>query len=286
MGQREVMLALTSTDDSEERIPDVSLILDLHTNSEKAAQSVREWLVPPTVRSTNPYDHLNAWINQVEERGILVTQMSDVPMEEARGFSLGLYPLPVIAINGAEPPRGRLFTLLHEVVHILLHRSALCDLEDTCAPSAEPEGRHLEWYCNSVAAAVLMPRNAVMEAIGDRKDDRDANWTDDDLRALASSFGVSAEAMLVRLVTLDLASREDYRARRPAFLAQYRAQRGASAGFLSYYNKQIRNMSRRYIGVVWRAYERGEVSDPDLSTYVNTKPENVPKLIEKAGIAQ
>lgn len=286
VGQREVMLSLTSSEDSEEQIPEVFLTLNLRTNPEEAAQSVREWLEPPTLRSNNPYDHLSAWINQVEERGILVTQMSDVPIEEARGFSIGRYPLPVIAINGAEPPRGKLFTLVHEVAHILLHRSALCDLEDAEASSAGPEGRHLEWYCNSVAAAVLMPRRAVMEAVGTRNAGRDTSWSDDDLKVLAGGFGVSAEAMLVRLITLDLASREDYRQRRPAFLAQYRAQRSTSSGFLPYYTKQVRNMSRRYIGVVWRAYERGEVSDPDLSTYLNTKPENVGKLIAKAGVAQ
>jgi Zn-dependent peptidase ImmA (M78 family)/transcriptional regulator with XRE-family HTH domain len=282
VGQREVMLSLTSTDDSDERIPEVSLALDVRSDSEDAARRVRAWLTPPALHSNNPYDHLNAWISQVEERGILVTQISDVPIEEARGFSIGQYPLPVIAINGAEPPRGRLFTLMHELVHVLLHRGALCDLEDS-RPSVGAEGRRLEWYCNSVAAAVLMPRSAVMEAVGDRG--QDTNWTDDELRRLSEGFGVSAEAMLVRLVTLDLATRDYYRQRRPVFLAQYRAQRSAGGGFLPYYNKQIRNLSRRYIGVVWRAYERGEVSDPDLSTYLNTKPQNIPTLIAKAGIA-
>jgi Zn-dependent peptidase ImmA (M78 family) len=143
--------------------------------------------------------------------------MSDVSIEEARGFSIGRYPLPVIAINGAEPPRGKLFTLLHEVAHILLHRSALCDLEDAATPAVEPEGRRLEWYCNSVAAAALMPRNAVLEAVADREEAPETSWSNDDLRALAGRFGDSAEAMLVRLVTLNLASREEYRARRPVF---------------------------------------------------------------------
>jgi Zn-dependent peptidase ImmA (M78 family) len=283
LAQRDVMLSLTATAESEEPIPPVSLELNVRVNADEAARRVREWLNPPTVRPNDPYAHLNTWIGRVEDRGILVTQLSDVSMEEARGFSIGLYPLPVIAINGAEPPRGKLFTLMHEVVHILLHRSALCDLEDAVTSSVEPEGRRLEWYCNAVAAAALMPRDAVVAAVGDHGGD---DWSDDDLRELAGNFGVSAEAMLVRLVTLDLASREDYRERRPAFLAQYQAQRAASAGRLTYYNKQIRNMSRRYIGVVWRAYERGEVSDPDLSTYLNTSPQNVPRLIEKAGVAQ
>jgi Zn-dependent peptidase ImmA (M78 family) len=285
VGQREVMLDLAASAEGEEPIPEIDFRLDMGTNSETAAQRIREWLAPPQIRSNSPYDHLNAWIGQVETRGILVTQMSDVSIEEARGFSIGRYPLPVVAINGAEPPRGKLFTLLHEVVHILLHRGALCDLEDAATPSVEPEGRRLEWYCNSVAAAALMPRNAVLEAVADRTGGPETYWSNDDLRALAGGFGVSAEAMLVRLVTLNLASREEYRARRPVFLEQYRAQRRENAGFLTYYNKQIRNMSRRYIEVVWRAYERGEVSDPDLSTYLNTKPQNIPKLVEKAGVA-
>jgi Zn-dependent peptidase ImmA (M78 family) len=97
-------------------------------------------LTPASCGLYSPYDHLNAWIGQIEERGILVTQMSDVSIEEARGFSIGRYPLPVIAINGAETSRGKLFTLLHEVVHILLRRSALCDLEDAATPSVEAEG--------------------------------------------------------------------------------------------------------------------------------------------------
>jgi Zn-dependent peptidase ImmA (M78 family)/transcriptional regulator with XRE-family HTH domain len=283
VGQREVMVDLAA--EGEEPIAEIDFHLDMGTNSETAGQRVREWLSPPQIRSNSPYDHLNAWIGQVEARGILVTQMSDVSIEEARGFSIGRYPLPVIAINGAEPPRGKLFTLLHEVTHVLLHRGALCDLEDVAAPSVEPEGRRLEWYCNSVAAAALMPRNAVLEAVADRAGGPETYWSNDDLQALAGGFGVSAEAMLVRLVTLNLASREEYRARRPVFLEQYRAQRRENAGFLTYYNEQIRNMSRRYIEVVWRAYERGEVSDPDLSTYLNTKPQNIPKLVEKAGVA-
>lgn len=282
VGQRDVMLALATSEESDERIPEIVLTLDMRTDAETAAQRVREWLAPSSIRSSNPYDHLNAWIAQIEERGILVTQMSDVSVEEARGFSIGRHPLPVIAINGSEPPRGKLFTLLHEVVHILLHRSALCDLEDAAPSSVAPEGRRLEWYCNSVAAATLMPKSAVMEAVADREE---GFWPNDELRALAGRFGVSAEAMLVRLVTLNLASREEYRARRPAFLEQYQAQRRANAGFLTYYNEQLRNMSRRYVEFVWRAYERGEVSDPDLSTYLNTKPQNIPKLVEKAGVA-
>ncbi len=285
VGQREVMLDLAVGEEDDEPIPEIELRLDHGTDPETAAQRVREWLAPSRIRSNRPHDHLNAWIAQVEARGILVTQMSDVSIEEARGFSIGRYPLPVIAINGAEPPRGKLFTLLHEVMHILLRRGALCDLEDASPLSNESEGRHLEWYCNSVAAAVLMPRRAVTEAVAGRAEGPETHWSNEDLRVLASGFGVSAEAMLVRLVTLSLAPREDYRARRPAFLEQYRAHRRDNSGFMTYYNEQIRNMSRRYIAVVWRAYERGEVSDPDLSTYLNTKPQNILKLVEKAGVA-
>lgn len=284
IGQRDVMLDLAESDEGDEQIPSIEVRIDPKIPAEAAAQIIRDWLSPPSIRSNSPYDHFNAWVSRVEDKGILVTQMSDVSIEEARGFSVGQFPLPVIALNGADFPRGKLFTLLHELVHILLHQSALCNLEDAPIPNVGNEGRRLEWYCNSVAAAVLMPGNAVIDAVNERRHEK-LQWSSEELRDLATEFGVSTEAMLVRLVSLQLASRGEYQARRSVFLEQYQELRRNRTGFITYYNKQIRNLSRRYVEYVWRAYERGAVSETELGTYLNVKPQNVAKLIERADVA-
>lgn len=239
--------------------------------------------IPPVFTRRDAYTIFNTWVALTEDKGVLVVQLSGVDIEEMRGFSIGENPLPVIALNGSEFPRGKLFTLMHELVHILLRRSALCDLEDL--PDAiDVEGQRLEWFCNSVAAAALMPRDVIFEAYPRTAGTSRRTWSDEELTELSGQFGVSLEAMLVRLVGLNLASREFYRARRPAFQELYREQRKNGSGRLTYYPKQIRNLGRRYISTVWRAYERGDVSDPELSTYLQTKLENVPRLIKEAGL--
>jgi Zn-dependent peptidase ImmA (M78 family) len=63
-------------------------------------------------------------------------------------------------VNGADAPRGHLFTLLHEYAHLLLHTGGLCDLiTDTAATTAD---RALEARCKAIAAAILMPADAVL----------------------------------------------------------------------------------------------------------------------------
>lgn len=78
-----------------------------------------------------------------------------------RSFSIGEHPLAAISLNVSEFPGGRLFTLMHELVHILLRQSALCDLEDEPV-ELDPEDRRLEWFCNSVGASRLMPRDTII----------------------------------------------------------------------------------------------------------------------------
>lgn len=63
----------------------------------------------------------NSWRAAVENLGVLVFQFSRVPLFEVRGLSLLRMPMPVVAINSKEiAPGARIFTLLHEVVHLML----------------------------------------------------------------------------------------------------------------------------------------------------------------------
>jgi Zn-dependent peptidase ImmA (M78 family) len=283
LGQRQIALELASGDDRP--VPVIDLHLRVSDDTEESGGLVRQWLSPPAFQTRDPYTILNTWVSLIEDKGVLVVQLSGISIEEMRGFSIGEHPLPVIALNGSEFPRGKLFTLMHELVHILLHRSALCDLEDTPA-ALDTEGQRLERFCNSVAAASLMPRDEVLGRYAPAASRAARHWSDTELSEMSGQFGVSLEAMLLRLVTLNLASWEFYRDRRKAFLEQYRQQRENSTGFLTYYNKQIRNLGRRYISTVWRAYERGDISDPDLSTYLQTQIRYVPRLIQEAGLDQ
>src|SRR5262249_1385864 len=99
---------------------------------------------------------LNAWRSAIERLGILVFQSSDMSVEEMRGISIPHGPLPVILLNSADAPHGRIFTLVHEFAHILLTNAG--HETSSLEGQRKPEDQKLERISNRFAAAALMPR--------------------------------------------------------------------------------------------------------------------------------
>jgi Zn-dependent peptidase ImmA (M78 family) len=52
---------------------------------------------------------------------VMATARGGVSTSEMRAMSLYFNTMPVIVVNGAYAARGRLFSLLHEYAHLLLH---------------------------------------------------------------------------------------------------------------------------------------------------------------------
>ena len=62
----------------------------------------------------------NGWRRAIEGTGVLVFQAVGVGVREMRGFSIAEETLPVIAVNRKDRVHGRIFSLLHEFIHLLL----------------------------------------------------------------------------------------------------------------------------------------------------------------------
>ena len=110
---------------------------------------------------------------------------------------------PCVAVNSKEPFYRRNFTLAHEYGH------ALVDLSDASTPQAwidfASEGHRRnrsERFADAFAAAFLMPRRAVLAQLDRIMRTNAGQFTDYDLVHLAMHFGVSGQAMSLRLVTL------------------------------------------------------------------------------------
>lgn len=185
-----------------------------------APEAVAEWLretlrvtLETQTRWSSQYQAFTAWRAAIENLGVLVFQTGRHPREfvepaEARGFSLAETPLPVIVANGKDWPTARCFTILHELVHLLLRNGGLCDLHD--ARQATSDRDRIEQFCNYVAGAVLVPSNALVgHPLVDEHDDPSA-WSDSELGALARRFWVSWEVILRRLVICERASLSFY----------------------------------------------------------------------------
>lgn len=145
----------------------------------------------------------------IEDSGVLVFQMSRVNSSEACGFALASNERPLIAVNGKDVPNRRTFSLMHEFAHLLLGKSGASYLElDTQRPL---ENQDIEVFCNAVAAAALIPRERLLaHEIVQTPEMPNGQWNERELKDLARTFGISRDAILRRLLTLQRTTRRFY----------------------------------------------------------------------------
>jgi Zn-dependent peptidase ImmA (M78 family)/transcriptional regulator with XRE-family HTH domain len=261
--------------------------LGLEHDPEDAARLARRAL---DITLDSQYSWRNAgeafagWLNAVESLGVLVLRTSEVQMDEMRGFSLWTGPIPVIVVNALDFPRGQIFTMLHEFVHLMLRDGGLCNLREPDAGMA----RQIETFCNTVAGAILMPAVSLLEddVIGPAAV---RQWDDEVLAELSSRYGASREAVLLRLVTLDRASWDFYLSKRQAFQDAYaqarqeeKDRRREATGGPPPYRMAVRDRGRPYVRLVLDAYYRDAIGLSDVSRLLGLKIKHLGALEREA----
>jgi Zn-dependent peptidase ImmA (M78 family)/transcriptional regulator with XRE-family HTH domain len=228
------------------------------------------------------YKHLGYWIGALEQMGVMVmqTQGGQVDKREMRAFSLYFDDVPVIVLNGADWPRGRLFSVIHEYAHLLLHTSGLCDT--TTDMRAVSEDRRLEARCNAIAADILMPAADVLASKMVRARRPGHIWELQELIDAARPFGVSVESFLRRLATLNRVPMTQYTKFRQERSEQER--RGDKSGKGNFYLTKARDLGKVYVRIIVGARERNVIDSATAAAYLDVKVNQIPKLAEKAGL--
>lgn len=163
--------------------------------------------------ASHAFDH---WRAAVESLAVIVAQFS-MGKESCRGFSLWDLRAPLIAINTAWQDEARIFTLFHELGHLLTRTSSACAEPSTPKAGTEPAER----WCETFAAAVLVPAKSLAP--------HDTVTQLRELAALARTYRVSLRAMAIRLIDLKKASWALYQRIPPAADAKPKRSGGGKA---------------------------------------------------------
>jgi Zn-dependent peptidase ImmA (M78 family)/DNA-binding XRE family transcriptional regulator len=278
--RRELALDLATEQEVELReLP----VIQLADATERLGGQVRELLQVTTEQQRSwrdPRKSYNGWRTHVEAAGVLVFQVTGVQPSEMLGFSLTEQPFPIIGINRKLAPNGRTFTLLHEFVHVLLRQSSLCDIEEGFVRS--PQEQKTEVFCNAVAAAAVVPRDVLLSdpLVSPHKQARD--WTDDELGAIARSFGVSAHVILRRLLTVGRTTQTFY-AGRSALWRVYEpapAKEGDEGFKRNMPQEIVSDLGRPFVSLVLESYLSSNLSLSDTSRYLGLRAGQVAKVRE------
>ena len=170
-------------------------------------------------------------------------------------------------MNPKDNPYGRIFTIVHELVHLGLGKSAMQNTGLGTYPDLNPT----EVFCNQVAAEVLVPTAELSPKVN-------LKTIDIDLPQFAKHFRVSPEVIMRRLQTLGFLSRQEYQAYRNTQLAKYKDST-PSGGPIPYHTRLLNVAGEHFARTAFTAYYEQKITLADLaSSFSKCDPKHIPKL--------
>ncbi len=267
-------IALELYEQLESKPLEFKLRATIDQSPEKLAQKIIQYLGinHSAITDIKPgYDALNYWKNLLESRGILVFQTSGVPLHTMRGACIAKDVLPVIIINSNDTQNGRIFTLFHELVHVVLREDGISNFKY----SDKDLHDQIEVYCNQTAAEVLVPSNDLLESpVVLSHDSRNSTWTHDELRKLSNRFCVSREVVLRRLLTLGKTTNRYYHDYRNSL--DYEDEKENSGG--DYYRNIMAKNGGLFLNLALQGYYQEKLTASSLSDFIKIKVSNLAKL--------
>jgi Zn-dependent peptidase ImmA (M78 family) len=230
------------------------------------AQQVREYLgitLEDQKKWGGVETALENWRRALAAVGIFVFKDA-FKVKEYSGFCLYDNVFPIIYVNNSTAKARQIFTLFHELAHLLFHTSGIDKLHDEYIPLLPEAAQRIEIICNRFAAEFLVPETAFDAAIAGRPASEEL------AEELASQFHVSREYIFRRFLDRGLINEDAYTRAAQRWAAQIKPTSGGD-----YYNTQFAYLGPDYIRIALGQYYQNRINETQLSDYLNIAPKNL-----------
>ena len=255
---------------------DSKIFHDLHSQLDSSptelAQQTRAYLdisVETQASWRNERAALENWREQVEEKGIFV--FKDAFRDDSvDGFCLIHEQFPVIYLNNSRSSVRQIFSLFHELAHLLLGENGI-------TRGINPIGERIEVFCNQFAAEFLVPSGDLEIRFNDLP------YDDTAIEEVASYYKVSRPVILLKLVDRGVFTSKGYRQKISEWTEEYESRLegragGESSGGGNYYNTRAVYLGYRFMELAFSRYHQGYCSMEELANHLNVKAKNLPGL--------
>lgn len=188
------------------------------------------------------------------------------------GFCLLSESFPVILINNSNSFTRQLFTLTHELAHILFGVNGITDINDSYIGEMSDYDRKIEIKCNQFASYFLIPESESEKIVKAYK-----QLGIDGIGEIANIYSVSREFILRRLLDIGQVQDTLYTAKAKEWNADYLRSAGNKPGG-NYYLTHLSYLGETYTSAAFKKYKAGKISQGELASHLNVKPTNVFKL--------
>lgn len=251
---------------------DVKLVASQAVSTQ--ATAIREHLrVPLSTQKSWATDEeaLKTWREAVQDSGVFVFKHS-FKQKAISGFCLIDDEFPLIYLNNSNTKTRQIFSLLHELAHVLLHQNSISTLDQSALRFLSRAQLRLEQFCNAIAAEVLVPSSDFNAAL------RSARNAIDDaaVGALARRYHVSREVILRRLLDRGLVSQTHYESKSQEWIEESSSREKGEGG--NYYATQATYLGDRYLQLVFSKHYQGKLSLEQVADYFGVKTKSVAGL--------
>ena len=222
---------------------------------------------------------LKSWRALVEDVGVFVFKRS-LEQEDVSGFCLHDAEFPIIYLNNGSSETRQIFTLFHELSHVLLGTNGITKRDDRYIESLGGDEKRIEVFCNSLTAEFLVPSGDFDERLAFML----RPWEDEAVSELARRYKVSREVILRRLLDRGKITPSHYQTKAHEWTMDYRRKKGSGGG--DYYAKQAVYLGDKFLGLAFGRYYQGLYTREQLADYLDVKVNSVAGLeqymLEKA----
>ena len=236
----------------------------------RVAKVVREYLgvgLNEQYALTTNDKALKYWRDVLEKHGVFVFKDA-FKNEECSGFCLYDDLFPVIYINNSQDKIRQIFTLFHELAHLLFKTGGVDLRHGDFVQRMRGPNKRVEVFCNKFAGEFLVPTDDIKPQI------RNQTIDDNLLIRLAKKYSVSREVILRKCRDLKRITDTFYETKVREWNEE-RVTRGKPSPGGDYYLTQGAYLGSHYIETVFGKYYHGAISKTQLADYLGMKEASV-----------
>lgn len=217
----------------------------------------------------NAREALANWRDHIEEVGIFIFKEA-FQNDSIDGFCLVHDEFPVIYLNNSRQPVRQIFSLFHELAHLLLRENGIT------SGISQGDGE-VEIFCNQFAAEFLVPSDDLENRLNF------SVYDDDAIEELANYYKVSRPVILLNLVNKGIFTQENYWEKINQWTEEHEHHTQSSAGSTSpkggsYYNTRAVYLGYRFMELAFGKYHQGQCSIEQLAEHLDVKVKHLPQL--------
>lgn len=241
------------------------------------ADSIREFLGINMDRQSSWLSDdisLKQWRQAIEESGVFVFKNS-FKQKDISGFCLRDENLPIIYINNSTTKTRQIFSLLHELAHLLLNINGLSKFDTGYIDNLPNSEKAIEQFCNAIAAEALIPSADFSQQTKNFPFDAES-VSDERFVEVANRYSVSREAILRRFLDQGRISKIFYEQKAKFWLGQKKTGGGGD-----WYASQNTYLSHRFSSEVVGQYYRHQLSIEQAADLLGIKAKNFAGIEQK-----